>query len=139
MPASFKPRGPVGPSYNLDEEDILRTKSALHGLGHYKAPASGLTPYADSEMFDAIRSFQQGNGLKVDGLMKPDGPTARTLGHALTARTKDVTQNRPRLASSDRDRPAPEECDHHFYNVDVPVCRGIERRRGKRAAARCYH
>lgn len=34
--------------------------------------------------------------------------------------------------------PAEDQCDYQYYNVDIPTCRAISRRRGKRAAARCY-
>lgn len=30
-----------------------------------------------------------------------------------------------------------EDCDYIYYNVDIPTCNAIEKRRGKRAGARC--
>jgi RHS repeat-associated protein len=30
------------------------------------------------------------------------------------------------------------DCDHQYYEIDIPTCRGISRSRGKAAAARCY-
>ena len=35
------------------------------------------------------------------------------------------------------DAPA-DQCDHQYYEVDIPVCRAIAKRRGKDAARRCY-
>jgi hypothetical protein len=30
------------------------------------------------------------------------------------------------------------DCDNIYYNIDVPTCRGIAKKRGKAAAERCY-
>jgi hypothetical protein len=35
-------------------------------------------------MLDDLRDFQRDNGLKVDGLMNPGGPTEKTIGDKLT-------------------------------------------------------
>ena len=45
-----------------------------------------------------------------------------------------------RIASTGTDdAPSDEQCDYLYWKVDIPVCRAIEARRGKRAAALCYH
>ena len=75
----FKLNKPIGASYSLDEDDVLKTKKALSGLGHYKEPKTGATPWPDTKMFDGLKSFQKKEGLKVDGLMKPKGPTEKVL------------------------------------------------------------
>lgn len=31
-----------------------------------------------------------------------------------------------------------DECDHQYYNVDIPTCRAISKRRGAAAGERCY-
>ncbi len=41
-----------------------------------------------------------------------------------------------RALCSDDDRE--DECYEQYYEIDIPTCRGISRRRGKEAAARCY-
>ena len=33
---------------------------------------------------------------------------------------------------------AGDQCDHLYYEVDIPVCRNIKKRRGADAARRCY-
>ncbi len=38
-----------------------------------------MTPYPDTRMFDGLKAFQKENGLKIDGMMKPGGPTENTL------------------------------------------------------------
>lgn len=35
------------------------------------------------------------------------------------------------------DTPKDDNCDHQLYNVDIPTCNAIAKRRGKRAGARC--
>jgi hypothetical protein len=78
----FKLRGPFGADYSVDGDDILRTKKALHQLGHFDEKAF-VNPYADTRMIDGLKSFQRSRGLTPDGVMKPDGPTAKALGDAL--------------------------------------------------------
>lgn len=75
----FQVNKPVGMSYALDEADVLKTKSALGKLGHYKAPKGGSTPWPDTPMFEGLKAFQKDQGLKPDGLMKPGGPTEKAL------------------------------------------------------------
>jgi len=75
----FQIKKPVGMSYALDETDVLKTKSALSSLGHYEAPETGMTPWPDTPMFEGLKSFQKDQGLKVDGFMKPGGPTEKAL------------------------------------------------------------
>lgn len=75
----FEIKKPVGASYALDEDDVLKTKKALSDLGHYKKPKSGATPWPDSKMFKGLKSLQKKEGLKVDGLMKPKGPTEKAI------------------------------------------------------------
>lgn len=82
----FKLKNPLGMPYTMDQDDIWNTKRALVDLGHYKVPDHGLNPYADRIMIEGIKSFQSDKGLKVDGVMKPDGPTHETLSKVLKNR-----------------------------------------------------
>lgn len=43
-------------------------------------------PWADDELFEGLKNFQRKNGLAVDGIMKPDGPTQSLLGRRLSGR-----------------------------------------------------
>ena len=70
-------------------------KNILRRLGHYKTPDYGMTPYPDERMFEGIRGFQKAKGLAVDGVVEPNGPTARALGDAL----RPTIPRRTRLAS----------------------------------------
>lgn len=131
----------IGSSYSADPTDVLITKRSLTRLGYYRVPDYGLTRYLDMPMFQGIKRFQQDQGLRVDGVMEPDGPTLRHLGSILNANTLAI---RPfgsfaLTSGSNSDAPTPEECGYLLYRVDVPTCNAIMARRGKRAAARCFH
>lgn len=73
----------VSPSSNMKADDVLKTKSALNAVGSYKVPEFGITDVPDMGMIDGLKTFQANNGLKVDGIMKPGGPTENALGQTL--------------------------------------------------------
>lgn len=75
----FRVKKTIGSSWNVDEDDVVKTKTALKKTGDYKAPEWGVTGYPDQDMFDGLKSFQKREGLQVDGVMKPDGPTEKRL------------------------------------------------------------
>lgn len=64
---------------STDPEDTAAVKFALTGLGYYDDARSGLSPYGDDKLFRAINAFQKDNNLKIDGVIKPDGPTQKTM------------------------------------------------------------
>ena len=77
----------IGSSYPADPDDVLRTKKGLNCLGFYSAPKEyGMTPWTDNGLFDGLKNFQRENGLAVDGIMKPGGPTQSLLGRRLSGR-----------------------------------------------------
>ncbi|SBW12819.1 hypothetical protein KL86APRO_30310 [uncultured Alphaproteobacteria bacterium] len=78
LPA-FGVRAPVGGDAPLDPDDGARTRGALDHLG-YRRKGTGDDPAA---LLDDLRDFQTDNGLDVDGLMNPGGPTEAALGVAL--------------------------------------------------------
>lgn len=81
----------IGPAYQTDESDVSTVKTALNGLGFYKTPSYGLTPYADNALFRAIGDFQQSMGLPATGTMKPDDDTVKALqGAAQDDSTEDI-------------------------------------------------
>lgn len=76
----FSLTGPLGTNYRVEPNDIVNTKRALAALGYYSVPPErGIDDWTDSPMFDGIRRFQKANGLKVDGFMRPGGPTERAI------------------------------------------------------------
>ena len=89
----------ISPFNDTQPDDVIKTKSALAQTGHYQVPDFGITPYPDRPMIDGIKKFQQDNGLKVDGVMKPQGPTETTLG----SQTKSISTVNP--FASDQEQP----------------------------------
>lgn len=84
----LKLKKPIGYGYSLVPEDVLKTKTVLSELGFYKEPKSGVTPWPDTPMFEGIETFQKKKKLKIDGLMKPGGPTEKSLNKYLGERGK---------------------------------------------------
>jgi hypothetical protein len=73
----------ISQSSNIQPDDVLKTKNALSQTGHYQVPDFGITDIPDMGMIDGLKGFQQDNDLKVDGVMKPGGPTETKLGETL--------------------------------------------------------
>ena len=71
---------------SADQNDTINVKRALQALGSYEEPAWGLSPWPDEPMFQGIRAFQVDNGLRPDGVIKPNGSTERTLDESLRNR-----------------------------------------------------
>lgn len=79
MSKSYRLKSAIDENASADGDDVLAVKSALDGLGYYKKPEWGITPYVDNAMFDAIERFQTDHGLKRDRIIKPGGPTEKKL------------------------------------------------------------
>ena len=60
-------------------EDVVATKLFLRHQGHYAPPEWGISQFPDRALFDAIKAFQQSQGLKVDGVMNPEGETETAI------------------------------------------------------------
>ncbi|HLO78105.1 MAG TPA: peptidoglycan-binding domain-containing protein [Magnetospirillum sp.] len=76
----FNLKKAMGTNYLVDSGDIVNTKKALSQLGYYDAPPHrGIDDWTDDAMFNGIRAFQQDKGLKVDGFMRPGGPTEMAI------------------------------------------------------------
>ncbi len=78
-PFSFNLNGRVGEEDPIDPDDEKRTGASLQLLGYRDADA----PDDRGTLIDNVRSFQKDNGLEVDGVMHPGGPTERKLDAAL--------------------------------------------------------
>jgi len=63
---------------NTNPQDVFAAKAFLQDQGHYAAPEWGLSEFPDRALFDAIKAFQKSNGLRVDGVMNPEGETEQT-------------------------------------------------------------
>lgn len=75
----FKIKKTLARNTNADLEDMANIKFALTSLGYYDDSRTGLSPYADGQLFHSIRSFQNENDLKVDGVIEPEGPTQEKI------------------------------------------------------------
>ncbi len=74
-------RGLVGLGLDNDPSDIFSVKNLLKEIGHLEQPDEGFSPFFDKPTEDGIFNIQGENGLKIDGVLGPDGPTERTLLH----------------------------------------------------------
>ena len=114
--ALFETRAGVGRDQVNGQIDMAKVESLLEQAGAidltgYKGP-TGLFSY-DKE--DAIKDFQAGNGLRVDGAIKPNGETMRTLRAQLQPRLNAPVKPEPaetpepdrvQIAESDKNRTA---------------------------------
>ncbi|MBF0269080.1 MAG: peptidoglycan-binding protein [Alphaproteobacteria bacterium] len=114
LQSAFKVRKVIGDDHSVDPDDTLNTKQALNRLGYYSPPQSyGLTPYPDRLMFNSLKAFQKDEGLKVDGLMRPGGPTEAQIGQRLAEkkewkRPPDAPPYNPNLTGNASNCPLPE-------------------------------
>jgi hypothetical protein len=84
--------GTVGRDWRNDPDDVAPVATALGDLGYVSAlPAATSAEWAE-DMDDAIRDYQSDRGLKVDGYMRPDGPTIGALNEDRAARQKEQIQ-----------------------------------------------
>ena len=81
----FEMKTTLAQNANTDVEDQANIKTAMTALGYYDDSETGLSPYADTKLFHAVKDFQKDNDLKIDGIIKPDGPTQRTIKEKLQA------------------------------------------------------
>lgn len=71
---------------NINPDDVFSVKNKLKEMGYYKMPEWGMTKFTDNQMFDGIRQFQKDNGLKIDGVIKPEGETENTINKKIKDR-----------------------------------------------------
>ncbi|MBF0251344.1 MAG: peptidoglycan-binding protein [Alphaproteobacteria bacterium] len=108
----FSLRSTVSESSNLFEDDILQTKSALNRLGYLTqsrhknddgSPASPVNGFASRDMIDATKAFQKAEGLRVDGIIKPDGETSQRINQRLGGLQAVDTPTTPQVTPAIRD------------------------------------
>lgn len=74
-------------------------KTALSKIGEYTPPRHGINGWTDDALFDGMKRFQKKNGLQVDGVARPRGPTETTLNAALADGLKPTTPTKSDSAS----------------------------------------
>lgn len=148
----FRLNKPMGTNYRVDPNDIKNTKQALNDLGYYNVPPHrGIDDWTDDAMFTGIRSFQKDNALKVDGFMRPEGPTEKAINQKLSV----LGGNADKAPSQETcaqpagwgmfgktggkcPRPGGNDgCDAQ-YASDGRICNGVSARLGKEAGNRCW-
>ncbi len=79
-------QAPVGKGQENNPDDIEALDGRLRKVGAYAPPpeyADSPQRYATEPMIDALERFQEQNGLKIDAVAKPGGPTERAINNAL--------------------------------------------------------
>src|SRR5437870_1113446 len=89
--------GSVGPDQENSIEDVTRVASALAEYGDTNAYQAARTGQWDSSLDNSVRVFQENNGLDVDGILVPRGPTQGAINRMLqTQRVSEPERsNRP--------------------------------------------
>lgn len=83
-PDPFKLQGTVAPSGGDNTRpDVAKVQTLLGKAGYVGIRDGGPNGYPSDMLDGAIRRFQQDKGLKVDGVLKPGGPTITALGGLL--------------------------------------------------------
>jgi len=86
MQMILKLRRVLAANANADPGDVLAVKTFLQTQGFYQAPDWGLTQIPDRALFKAIKAFQKSQGLRADGVIKPEGATEGAIkAHALAS------------------------------------------------------
>ena len=89
--------GPIGAHMANDRLDVAKLETALHDLGAFGLfRTAGPTGYFGGLTDEAIRDTQSALGVKVDGVVNPNGETWRAIRDALgRPRPGDRNQARP--------------------------------------------
>jgi len=91
----FDLRSILSPSSRVPGTDARNARKALGTLGYYSHSSHNPSDVPDTALFEGIRRFQSDHGLKRDGVMKPGGETARTLGGLLARKQARRTTVKP--------------------------------------------
>ncbi|MBF0354999.1 MAG: peptidoglycan-binding protein [Alphaproteobacteria bacterium] len=103
----LKLKRPMDEAANADYGDIVNAKRALLQLGYYQPPGGGaIGAWVDGPLFEGIRRFQRDNRLKVDGVMRPGGPTEAVMNRRL----ERASSQPPRSFRFDQVLPDPCSC-----------------------------
>lgn len=86
----FKLHGSVGGSGTENHRpDVAKVETFLDQAGYYKPmDAAGPSGWHSSDLDRSIRKFQKDQGLEVDGVLNPEGPTIKALEGEVGGRTR---------------------------------------------------
>ncbi|WP_417798987.1 hypothetical protein [Terasakiella pusilla] len=82
----------VTPQTPMSSPDAIKTGTALSGLGFF-----GSKGESEFSLPKSVKAFQDANGLKVDGVINPGGPTENAISKAL--QQKSISTSNPLEAS----------------------------------------
>lgn len=92
----------VGPGHPSGRGDIAKLEGILANSGDYSLERTqGPTGYWGLALDQGIRAYQKRNGLAVDGVLRPGGPTIRHMESALGGRLEGYLP------------PTPDDIDRH--------------------------
>lgn len=106
----FSLAAPVGPDQPNRREDVIKVETILGNTGHHDlAKTDGPLGFWGEDHDKAVKSWQGENGLKMDGLLKPGGPTITSLrkstggllGGLKPATPDEVDEHHSRLAQGE--------------------------------------
>jgi hypothetical protein len=78
--------GSIGPDEENDSDDVASVGNSLVDLGLDGARDAADTGAWDNHFDSSVKSFQEHNGLDVDGVLHPGGPTEAALNQSLELR-----------------------------------------------------
>ncbi len=89
----------IGADFPAGGSDLRSVMAALAVLGIYKSPLTTgnggeITRWTDDALFQGLKKFQKGSGIKPDGVAKPGGPTIAALNSALVQTTVAAVANK---------------------------------------------
>lgn len=77
---TIKLTGPFARNTAVAEFDVRQIKKVLNQLGYYTPDEEfGITGFAETKLFDALKEFQKDHSLNPTGSAKPDDETIRLL------------------------------------------------------------
>ena len=82
----------MGPDGDNLRSDVAKAETFLDRVGYLDlSRTDGPTDYYGTRVDRAVRTFQANQGLKIDGVIRPLGPTIDSLGKALVSRPAALT------------------------------------------------
>lgn len=124
---------PVTRNSNVDENDVHQIKTALNRLGYYYPHEDmGITGMPDEEMFAAIKAFQDDQGLKPTGEIRPEDATLEALKDE-TSRQIEEGEYVWHTVGDDKVRP-----EHAAFNGEIRSWQNDSPLPGEDYGCRCW-
>jgi peptidoglycan hydrolase-like protein with peptidoglycan-binding domain len=116
-------KGAVGNNMDNDQEDVLIVKRNLNSAGYFDNLDQDREPHGfiTKEMDAGIRTFQKDKGLKVDGILLPQGETENSL-HSLFQKIGEKIEKEelPSQLNNQKLIPGTNIPDQGVWEGDVP-------------------